>query len=62
MALDGDALFPLQVHIVQDLIFHLPRAQRLCKFNEPVGQCALAVVNMGNDAEISNMFHLPSYF
>ena len=58
VALDGDALFPLQIHIVQHLIFHLSCTQCLGKFNEPVGKGTLSVVYMSNYAEIPYVFHL----
>ena len=38
MALDGDPLFLLQVHIVQDLCLHVPAGQSLGQFEQPVLQ------------------------
>ena len=52
---DGDAAFPFQVHVVQKLIFHFTQGDRLCLFQNSVGKGRLAVVNVGNDAEISNV-------
>ena len=57
VALDGDALLLLQVHVVQHLIVHLPGRQGAGKFYEPVGKGALAVVDMCDYAEIPDMFH-----
>ena len=57
VALDGDASFPFEVHVVQRLIFHVPFGDGFGELQEPVGQGALAVVNMGDDAEISDVFH-----
>ena len=44
MALDGDALFALQVHAVQDLgPRHFPLVERIGLFQQAVGQCRFAV-------------------
>ena len=53
--LDGDAALLFQLHIVQDLILHIPLGHRLGRFQNPVGQGAFAVVNMGDDAEIADV-------
>ena len=53
---DGDAPFPLQIHIIQDLVFHLPLFHRAAQFNNAVRQRTLAVVNMGDDGKIPNVF------
>ena len=57
MALDGDALLFLQVHVVQDLIFHVPLREGARQFQEPVGQRAFSVVDMCDDTEVSDSFH-----
>ena len=57
MALDGDAFFALQVHVVQDLGLHFPLVERIGLFQQTVGQCRFAVVDMGYDAEIAYVFH-----
>ena len=43
--------------IVQDLGLHIPGRQGLGKLEQPVGKRALAVVDMGYDAEVPDMFH-----
>ena len=53
--LDGDAPLPLQVHVVQQLGLHLPGGDGVALLQQPVRQRGLAVVNMGNDAEISDV-------
>ena len=58
--LDGDAPFPLQLHIVQQLGLHLPLGHGVALFNQPVGQGGLAVVNVGNDGKIANVLFLYS--
>ena len=53
--LDGDATLPLQVHVVQQLALHLPGGDGVALLQQPVRQRGLAVVDMGNDAEISDV-------
>ena len=55
VALDGDASFTLQVHIVKHLSLRNLDGVRVLK--QAVGQCRFAVVDMGNDAEIADIFH-----
>ena len=63
MHLDGDAAFPLQVHVVQDLGAEIARGDGPGHEQELVGQGALAVVNMGNYGEVANVAllrHVPT--
>ena len=53
--LDGDAPFLFQVHVVQQLAGHLPGRDGAAFFQQPVRQRGLAVVNMCNNAEISDI-------
>jgi hypothetical protein len=50
---DRDATFFFQVHRVEDLRGHLALRQRAGSLEQAVGQRGLAVVDMGDDAEIS---------
>ena len=43
------------VHVVQDLILHLELRQGSGDLQHPVGQGGLAVVHVGNDAEVADM-------
>ena len=54
LGLDGDAALAFQVHGVQDLRAHFALAERTCKFEKAVGQRGLAVVNMRDDAKITD--------
>ena len=54
LELDSDPAFPLQLHIVEELLLHIPIGHRAGVLQQPVSQRRLAVVNMGNDAEISD--------
>ena len=57
MALNGDATFAFQVHIVQHLVLHFLVAHSFGVLKQAVGKRALAVVDMCYYAEIPNIFH-----
>ena len=52
--LDGDAPVPLDVEVVQNLLFELPLGDRPGFEQQLVGQRALAVVDVGDDREVTN--------
>ena len=56
MTFDGDATFPFQVHVIQHLVFS--DGHRVSKLQQTVSQGAFTVVDVGDDAEISNVLHL----
>jgi hypothetical protein len=56
--LDRDSAFALQVHVVEDLRFHFPLLERASRFDQPVGQSRLAVIDMCDNAEIADMIEL----
>ncbi len=56
VGLDGDAALALEVHIVENLVLHLAQGDGIGQLQDAVGQRALAVVNMGDDAEIPDIF------
>ena len=53
---DGDAPLPLEVHRVQQLRLHFPVGDRPRCLQQPVGECCLPMVDMGNDAEVTDKF------
>ena len=55
LTLDGDPAFPLQIHIVQDLVLHFTAGEQTCLLDDAVRQSGLAVVNMSYNAEIADM-------
>jgi hypothetical protein len=57
VALDGDSLFPFQVHIIQHLGLHISFGDRMCHFQKTIRQGAFAVVNMGDNTKIPYIFH-----
>ena len=57
IAFDGNAAFPFNIHIVKNLILKVSFIAYAGKLNEAVGKCGFAVVNMSDDAKVSNVFH-----
>ncbi len=57
LALDGDAAFALQVHVIQVLGLHVAVGDGAGHLQQAVGQGALAVVDVGDDAEIADVLH-----
>src|SRR6185369_6301123 len=52
--LDGDAALALEVHVVEHLVVHLPHRQRPAQLEEAVGERGLAVIDVGDDAEVAD--------
>ena len=57
VALDGDTLLALEIHVIKYLILHFALIQRTGHLKQSVGKRTLAVVYMCNDAKISNILH-----
>jgi hypothetical protein len=57
MALDGNTLFLLEVHRVENLILHIAGSQGICYLEHSVGQGTLAMVDMCYYAKVSGFFH-----
>ena len=53
--LDGDAAFPLDVHVVEDLVLHRPLVHALGQFEDAVGEGGFAVVDVRDDAEVADV-------
>jgi hypothetical protein len=51
---DGDAALALEVHGVEHLFVHFALRERAGHFEQTVGERGFAVVDMRDDAEISN--------
>ena len=58
MALDGDATLFFQLHIVKHLILHIALRHGVGDFQQSVCQRAFAVVNVGNDTEITDVLQV----
>ena len=54
---DGDAALPLDVHVIEDLILHDALVHALGQLQNAVRQGGLAVVDVGYDAEVADVFH-----
>jgi hypothetical protein len=57
VAFDSYAPFPLDIHIIQDLVLKVPFIANAGILNKPVGQGGFAMVDMSNDTEVSDIFH-----
>src|SRR5262249_37581344 len=57
LRLDRDAALALEVHRVEDLIFHLALGQAAAKLNESIGECGLAVIDVRDDREVADPIH-----
>lgn len=57
LCLDGDAPFALNLHGVEHLLGHLPVCQSAATVNKAVRKRGFAVINMGNNREITYMLH-----
>ena len=56
--LDGDAALALQIHAVEQLLLHIAVADGVRELQHPVGERAFAVIDVGNNAKIANVFAL----
>ena len=52
---DGDAALAFEVHGVEDLGLHLARGQRSGQFEQAVGERGLAMVDVRDDREVSDV-------
>ena len=57
IALDRDAPLALDIHRVEQLIAKLALRNAATGLDQPIGQGRLAMVDMGDNAKVPNMFH-----
>ena len=57
LRLDGDAAFPLELEGIEHLILHLAGFEAAAYLDEPVGERGLAVIDVGDDREITYALH-----
>ena len=55
LGLDGDALFAFQIHLVEHLVGHLALRQGSRVFQQAICQGGFAMIDMRDDAKITNM-------
>lgn len=57
VAFDGDALFAFEFHVIEHLSLHFTLIERVGFFQQTIGKRRFSVVDMGYDAEITDVFH-----
>jgi two-component system cell cycle response regulator len=57
LAFDGDPALALDIHGVEDLVLEIPVRDDLGGLDHAVRQGRLAVIDMGDNTEIANIFH-----
>jgi len=57
LSLDRNATLPFKVHGVENLMLHFAIGEATTQLDEPVGQRRLAVINVGDDGKVSDVFH-----
>ncbi len=55
VCLDGNAAFAFQVHVIEELVHHFVLGDRLGQFNHSVGQGGFAVIDVGDNAKITDI-------
>ena len=58
LGLDGDAALALEIHRIEHLFLHLAVAEPPAQLDEAVGERRFAVINVGDDGEVTNMLHV----
>ncbi len=53
--LDGDALFPLEIHRVEKLGLHLALGDGIGLFQQPIGEGRFAVIDVRDDRKVANL-------
>jgi hypothetical protein len=57
VALDSNASLSLEIHIVEQLVLFFALGYRSSRIKQTVSQGALTVIDMGNDAKVSDILH-----
>ena len=57
LAFDGDPSFPFNLHGIEDLVFEIPVGHHMGGLDHSIGQGGLAVIDVCDNAEVSDMFH-----
>jgi hypothetical protein len=57
VAFDRDPALALQIHVIQGLVLHIAIGDRVGMLEEPIGQGAFAVVNVGDNTKIADVLH-----
>jgi hypothetical protein len=57
LALDGDPAFALDIHRIEKLVVKVPVRNDVGGLDQAIAESRLAVVDMGNNTEISDIVH-----
>jgi hypothetical protein len=57
VALDSDAPFLFQIHVIEDLRLHFALADGVGVFKQTIGKCTFTVVDVCDDAKIPDVLH-----
>jgi hypothetical protein len=52
LAFYGDSPFPLNVHVVEDLVLKVAVLHQMAFLDKPIGQGGLTMINVGDDAKV----------
>jgi hypothetical protein len=55
LELDGNPSLALQIHLIEELLFHLALFHRTRQLEQPIGKSRFAVIDMGDDAKIADV-------
>ena len=61
LALDRDAAFALDVHRIEQLLFHIARRDRFGKFENTVRERRFAMIDVGDDREIADILRVDGH-
>jgi hypothetical protein len=62
MAFNGNASLPFKIHVIKHLVLKFTFSNGFCFLKKPVGQGALAMINMCDDTEVPDVIHqFPEY-
>lgn len=57
MAFYRNAAFTLEIHIVKHLFLEIPFRNSMGQFKQTIGQGGFTMINMGDYAEVPDVFH-----
>ena len=57
LTFNGDPPFPFEIHIVENLVAEVAIGDKPSALDQTIRQGGLAVIDVGDDAEISDLYH-----
>jgi hypothetical protein len=58
LAFNGNAPFPLDVHIIEELVTEFPITYHFADLDKSVGKGGFSMINMGDYAEVPDVIHI----